>query len=93
MSQLNSKKSKQNTDGWADLLSRVLVTKGKEPPGDGWKTGSEIAALKKCGISHAGHMMREFKKMGLAEAFKGSKFVNGRIRACTWYRPTQKGTK
>ena len=77
--------------GWAEQLERAHTKKGKQPPGDGWKTFLEINEEMGCGVCKCRRIITEAKNAGELEVFHGSAESPTTSTLCRqiWYRPVK----
>jgi len=75
---------------WADLFSKAIACRVKEPTGKGWLTHKQFVEKTGVGTDKAHQLLRAAVKNGSFERFDGSQECGKRGTRQTWYRPVTK---
>lgn len=84
----NSERDKDNLSEWAEALSRSVITVGKLPEGENWKTYIELKTFLGIGKEKLKILLRELNADNRLETFTGSLMSKTAGVCCrqVWYR-------
>ena len=90
---MGSRTKALDNKNWAVQLEKQYTKTGNHPPGDGWKTFSDIRLEIGCGICRCRRIISSAKQAGEIEVWNGSAVspTTGTLCRQIWYRPTKKG--
>lgn len=81
--------SATSDNGWAALISKQMIANGR-PPGDGWKTVSELIPIMGRARQTLRPMLVKLAKAGDVEQAEGTNELG---QVCTFFRPTARAVQ
>lgn len=90
---MSRRTSEQSDSEWAQAFQRVVASKEKLPPGEGWLTTDQLRQKIKLGNRRFYSALIQLRSTGAVEMFRGQQLRNGKCSPMVWYRLKPSATR